>query len=81
MEWIIQLLAGAVGGFIGGMTLKKYSMGTTGNTVAGVVGGVIGGQLLGGTFGGGNVGLIIAGVIGGVLVMAIAGVIKNMMAK
>ena len=44
MSWIIALFAGAVGGFIGGIALSKYSMGTAYNMIAGLVGGGIGGM-------------------------------------
>ena len=47
MSWIIALFAGAVGGFIGGIALSKYSMGTAYNMIAGLVGGGIGGLAVG----------------------------------
>jgi uncharacterized membrane protein YeaQ/YmgE (transglycosylase-associated protein family) len=44
---LIQLVSGAVGGNIAGMGLKKYSLGTLGNSIAGILGGGIGAQILG----------------------------------
>jgi hypothetical protein len=44
---LIQLVAGAIGGNAAGAALKKYSLGTLGNTIAGILGGGIGGQLIG----------------------------------
>jgi uncharacterized membrane protein YeaQ/YmgE (transglycosylase-associated protein family) len=50
---IIQIVAGAIGGNVAGAALKKYSLGTLGNTIAGVVGGGIGGQILAAVLGSG----------------------------
>jgi hypothetical protein len=44
---IIQIIAGAIGGNAAGAGAKKYSLGTTGNSIAGAVGGLILGQILG----------------------------------
>ena len=84
MEMIIQLVIGALGGNLGGALLKNLSLGTLGNSLAGIVGGGLGGQILGsaltgalGSTGGG----IASGGIGGIVLMAVVGVIKNMMAK
>ena len=49
---IIQLIAGAVGGNIAGATLKNFSLGPIGNSLAGIVGGGIGGQILAALLGG-----------------------------
>ncbi len=46
MGIVTELIAGGVGGNIAGAILKKYDLGSIGNTVAGLVGGVGGGQLL-----------------------------------
>lgn len=81
MSWIIALFAGAVGGFIGGVALSKYSMGTAYNMIAGLVGGGVGAALLGSSIAGSPIGEIIAGAAGGILVMVVAGVIKSAMAK
>lgn len=81
MEILISLLSGAVGGNIGGAALKKYSMGTIGNSIAGLVGGGLGGQLLGSSVGEGAISQIASGAGGGVLVMVIAGIAKSMFAK
>lgn len=96
MELIISLIAGAVGGNVGGALLKNYSLGTLGNSIAGIVGGGLGGQLLtmmgaGGVAdaaaaaGGLDIGTIIgqlaSGAVGGGVLMVVAGVIKGMMQK
>ncbi|MEE9389141.1 MAG: hypothetical protein V3U96_11075 [Paracoccaceae bacterium] len=81
MEMIIQLISGAVGGNAAGAGLKKFSMGPIGNTIAGLVGGYGGGALLGGSVGEGAVGQVASGGIGGIVLMVVAGVVKNMMAK
>jgi uncharacterized membrane protein YeaQ/YmgE (transglycosylase-associated protein family) len=81
MELIISLLCGAVGGNLGGLILKKFSLGTLWNSVAGIVGGGIGSQLLGGTLGGGIPDQLGSGAIGGIVVMLIVGLVKKLMSK
>ena len=44
---VVSFTTGAIGGNAAGAALKKYSLGTLGNTIAGLVGGGIGGQLIG----------------------------------
>jgi uncharacterized membrane protein YeaQ/YmgE (transglycosylase-associated protein family) len=44
---IIQLVSGAVGGNLAGSLMKKFSLGTLGNSIVGILGGGLGGQLLG----------------------------------
>lgn len=87
---IIQLIAGAVGGNVGGALFKNLSLGTTGNSIAGIIGGPLGGAVLGalGLGGGaaaGGLGSILSGVggggVGGVILMLIVGFIKKAMAK
>lgn len=43
---IISLVTGAVGGNAAGAVLKKFSLGTTGNSIAGILGGGLGGIIL-----------------------------------
>lgn len=88
MEWIISLVTGAIGGNIAGAVFKNLSLGGLGNTVAGVVGGGLGTEILnvlgaGGAAGAGGstVGNIASSGVGSIVVMLIAGVIKNAMAK
>ncbi len=96
MELIIQLIAGALGGNVAGAALKNLSLGTLGNSIVGVLGGGLGGQILGmlgaggvaaGTAaaGGMDIGSIIgslaSGGVGGGVLMAIVGVLKNVLAK
>ena len=89
---IIQLVSGAVGGNVAGALLKKFSLGPVGNSIVGILGGGLGGQLLGmlglgGGSGGGalDLGSIVSSVagggVGGGVLMAIIGVIRNMMGK
>ncbi len=83
---ILQLIAGAVGGNIGGAALKNYSLGSTGNTIAGAIGGLGAGQLLPAilgmaTSGGFDIGNIAVSGIGGIVLQIVAGLIKGQMNK
>ena len=88
---IIQLLSGAVGGNLAGNLLKKYDLGTLGNSIVGILGGGLGGQLLGmltgaaGGTGGMDLGSIISSIagggVGGGVLMAIIGMIRTAMTK
>ncbi|HZF15510.1 MAG TPA: hypothetical protein VE046_06175 [Steroidobacteraceae bacterium] len=91
---IIQLASGAVGGNLAGGLMKKFSLGTVGNSIVGILGGGLGGQLLGllglggagvGTTGSLDIGSIIASIasggVGGGVLMAIIGFIRNAMKK
>ncbi len=87
---IIQLISGAVGGNLAGSLMKKFSLGTLGNSIVGILGGGIGGQLLGmlgvATGGGGMdigsiIGSIASGGVGGGVLMAIIGIIRKALAK
>lgn len=90
---IIQLVSGAAGGNIAGSLLKKYSLGTLGNSIVGILGGGLGGQLLGmlgagdagAAAGGMDLGSIVASVagggVGGGVLMAIIGLIRQSMGK
>ncbi len=70
----------ANGGF-----LKNLSLGTVGNTIAGVVGGGIGGKILSAVLGSGSSGSAVGNIagsgVGSIVLVAIAGLIKNAMAK
>jgi len=89
LNLIIQLVAGAVGGNIAGNALKQFDLGTLGNSIAGIVGGGIGGQLLSmalgtsGASGGVDVGSVVpqiaGGGVGGGVLLAIIGLIRQMM--
>jgi len=90
---IIQLVSGAVGGNVAGALLKKYDLGTLGNSIAGIVGGGIGGWILGAlglghatvASGGTDLGSIVASVagggVGGGVLLAIVGIVRNAMKK
>ena len=54
MELLLQLLAGAVGGNVGGVLAKARSLGPLMNTILGAVGGLGGGQLAGSAMDGGT---------------------------
>jgi len=90
---IVQLISGAVGGNIAGSMLKKFSLGTTGNSIVGILGGGLGGQILGmlgmgGLAAGGGaldigsiVSSIASGGVGGGVLMTIVGLIRQSMKK
>jgi uncharacterized membrane protein YeaQ/YmgE (transglycosylase-associated protein family) len=85
---IIQLVAGAVGGNVGGAALKNSSLGGLGNTIAGALGGVGGGSLLGpllgmagSAAGGVDIGSIATSGVGGIVLQIVAGLIKSQMNK
>lgn len=80
---LVELASGAVGGNVAGAALKKYSLGTTGNSIAGILGGGIGGQLLGmlGVGGEGILGQVAGGGVGGAVLMVVIGLIKSAMSK
>lgn len=88
---IVQLLSGAVGGNVAGGLMKNLSLGTLGNSLAGIVGGGLGGQILTALFNmpTAELGLdpmtiltqVLSGGAGGGVMLAIIGVIRNMMAK
>lgn len=79
--FIIQIVAGAIGGNAVGAGAKNYSLGTAGNSVVGAIGGLILGQILAAmgigepgmvtaegaapTGGGMDVGALIAQIVGG----------------
>jgi hypothetical protein len=88
---LIQLVSGAVGGNVAGAVLKKFSLGTVGNSIVGILGGGLGGQILGmlgmGGAGAGamDMGSIVSSVagggVGGAVLMAIIGVIRQAISK
>jgi hypothetical protein len=84
---ILQLVAGAVGGNVGGAALKNSSLGGLGNTIAGALGGVGGGSLIGPLLGmaagggGLDIGNLAASGVGGIVLQIVAGLIKGAMNK
>ena len=87
---LLQAVAGAIGGNVGGAAMKDSSLGTLGNSIAGAVGGVGGGSILGALIpaiataaagGGINFGNIAASGVGGIVLQIIVGLIKSKMAK
>lgn len=90
MELIISLIAGAVGGNVAGGLLKNLNQGTLINSISGIVGGGLGGTILsdiGAQAAGGGLDIasiisqVAGGGIGGGVVLALVGVVRNMMAK
>jgi len=87
MDLLIQIIAGVIGGYAAGATLKNYTFGAAGNTIAGAVGGVIGGLILqaaipalaspaGSVDAGALIGQIVGGGVGGFLLTVVAGLMK-----
>ena len=85
---IIQVVAGAIGGYAVGAGVKDINLGTLGNTIAGAIGGGVGGQALqaliptlalaaGNIDIGSLIGQVVGGGIAGVILTAIVGVVKN----
>jgi hypothetical protein len=64
---MVQLIAGALGGYAAGSFSKDMSLGTIGNSVVGALGGGVGGQILVAMLGlGGTVQIVSAMLTGGV---------------
>lgn len=88
---IVSLVTGAVGGNVAGSMLKKFSLGTLGNSLAGILGGGLGGsilQMLGLSAAPGGsldlssiIGSLASGGVGGGVVVAVIGMIKKAMGK
>lgn len=89
---IISLLSGAAGGNLAGSLMKKFSLGTLGNSIVGILGGGLGQTILGMLLGGGAAsagGMDIAGIlssvagggVGGGALMAVIGMVKGAMSK
>ena len=93
MDWvglIIQLIAGAVGGYGTGRVAKRVSISPTVDTIVGLIGGYIGTWIIGaipglsGLVAGGGAayaGQAVTGLVGGGILAAIVGAIKNMAMK
>ncbi|MCP3920150.1 MAG: hypothetical protein GY711_31880 [bacterium] len=82
MEWLISLVAGAVGGNLGGALFKKLSLGTLWNSVLGILGGAGGMNLMNAinaTTESGLVNQLGGGAVGGTVLMAIVGLVKKVM--
>lgn len=87
---IISLVSGAVGGNLAGGLLKNLSQGPVLNSIAGIIGGGAGGAILsqlglgGAEATDGLNGILSAvggGAVGGGGLMAIVGIVKNIMSK
>ena len=80
MEWLIPIIAGAVGGNIGGALFKDLSLGVFLNSLAGIFGGAGGMSLmnsLNATTESSLLNQLGGGVLGGTILMAIIGVLKK----
>ncbi len=89
IDLIIQIVAGVIGGYAAGATLKNCTLGAIGNTIAGAIGGVGGVQLLaqmvpalastaGNVDASALVGQVIGGCVGGAIFAILAGLTKWM---
>jgi len=90
---VISLASGALGGNVAGALMKKFSMGTLGNSLVGILGGGLGGGLLNmigvdaatAADAANNMdissilGAVGSGGVGGGVLMAIIGMIRNAM--
>lgn len=93
MELLISLIAGAVGGAIGGGFFKNLPLGALSHSIAGIVGGGLGGQALslldsagiaalaGSTDTGVLIGRAVSGAVGGLMVLVVVGVIGRVLAR
>lgn len=91
MDFIIQLILGAIGGNGAGAAVKNASLGTVGNSIVGAIGGIILGQILERYMGmsaadasatsSNIIQSVIGGAGGGAILTIIAGLIKNAMNK
>jgi len=87
IPYIIQLISGGVGGNIAGVA-NKFSLGSTGNSIAGAIGGLLGGQGMEHFMSSGAADSIMQGVTGqavgsgvaGIVLTAIIGCIRNILA-
>jgi uncharacterized membrane protein YeaQ/YmgE (transglycosylase-associated protein family) len=78
---LVQLIAGALGGYAAGNVSKEMNLGTIGNSVAGALGGGVGGQILFAILGlSGTVQIVSALITGGVsggLATLLSGFLKS----
>jgi hypothetical protein len=88
---IIQIIGGAAGGIGVGKAVKNLDLGTVTNAIAGIIGGGLGGQILnslgiaampsGAVDAGSIIGNVVSGGVGGGVLLAIVGLIKNLIKK
>lgn len=80
MNLLVQLLIGAVAGWLGSEIFKGRSMGLLGNILLGIVGSMVGSWVLGQlnmSLGSGLLGSILTGALGAIVILALV----NMFAK
>ncbi|MDB0052736.1 hypothetical protein N9F04_03270 [Ascidiaceihabitans sp.] len=80
MELIIGILSGAAGGNAAGKVLGSLNQGTLINSIAGVVGGGLGGTIPS-AIGAPDLAEVAGGGVGGGAVLALVGVVRNMIGK
>jgi uncharacterized membrane protein YeaQ/YmgE (transglycosylase-associated protein family) len=75
MNLLVQLLIGAVAGWLGSEIFKGRSFGLIGNILLGIVGSIVGSWILAQThtsLGAGWLGLILTGALGAIVILAVA---------
>lgn len=90
-QLIISLVAGAAGGNLAAMALKRQSLGLLGNSIAGLLGGGLGGQALALLGGGGDtlggldltaiLGQVASGGAGGAVLMVLVSLLQQVLRK
>ncbi len=81
MHFIIEIIIGALAGWLAGTVVRGGGFGFLGNVVLGIVGSLVSGWLfpqLGFTLGGGFVGQILFAAIGAIVVLVVIGLIKRL---
>ena len=83
---ILQIIAGAVGGNVGGAAMRKTSLGGLGNSIVGAIGGIGAGQLLPiivdmATASGLDFGKLAGSAVGGLVLQIVIGLVKAQMNK
>jgi hypothetical protein len=90
VDLVIEIVAGAVGGYLAGVGIRTLSLGTAGDLIAGIIGGVLVGLLvrlnmpgLGSAAAGVSVvaviGQVVAAFVGGAILAIIVGFGKDML--
>lgn len=89
VDVVIEIIFGAIGGYVAGTAIRDLSLGTVGNLIASGIGGLVAGYslragipVLGSSAGGISFGVItsqvVTGLVGGGILTAIVGLSKDM---